>query len=211
MSVLRSRFAVVALTASLSSTAMLVAAGIAPARAVTLCSLTAGLFGCEAEKPPSNPTFYRSLANPDEKVDAAAAASMVSGYRRNNGLSAVTLDPKLMKMAETHAQAMASRNSLDHGVGGPFAQRIQRSGFDPKVAVENIGAGYHTLAEAFSGWRDSPTHRANMLRSGVTKMGIATAYSPNSKYRVFWAMVLAAPDDERPITSKNQTTSATKR
>jgi hypothetical protein len=28
-------------------------------------------------------------------------------------------------------------------------------------------------------------------------MGIAAAYSPNSKYKVFWALVLAAPDDRR--------------
>ena len=62
---------------------------------------------------------------------------------------------------------------------------------------DSIGAGYHTLAEAFSGWRDSPPHRANMLHSGVTKMGIAAVYSANSKYKVFWALVLAAPDDRR--------------
>ena len=72
------------------------------------------------------------------------------------------------------------------------------------MAVENIGAGYHTLAEAFSGWRDSPPHRANMLRSGVTKMGIAAVYAPGSKYKVFWALILAAPDDQAGITPKNQ-------
>ena len=56
-----------------------------------------------------------------------------------------------------------------------------------------MSAGYHTLAEAFSGWRDSPPHRANMLQSGVTKMGIAASYAPNTKYKVFWALILAAP------------------
>ena len=66
--------------------------------------------------------------------------------------------------------------------------------FDAAVAVENISAGYHTLAEAFSGWRDSPPHRANMLKSGATKMGIAATYAPGSKYKVFWTMILAAPD-----------------
>ena len=54
-----------------------------------------------------------------------------------------------------------------------------------------------TPAEAFSGWRDSPPHRANMLHSGVTKMGIAAVYAPHSKYKVFWALILAAPDDRR--------------
>jgi uncharacterized protein YkwD len=92
---------------------------------------------------------------------------------------------------------MASRNRFEHDAAGPFSARIKRSGFDAKVAVENIGAGYHTLAEAFSGWRDSPPHRANMLNSGVTKMGIAAVYAPNTKYKVFWALILAAPDDRR--------------
>ena len=79
------------------------------------------------------------------------------------------------------------------------AERLTIRGgrFDAKVAVENISAGYHTLAEAFSGWRDSPPHRANMLNKGVTRMGIAAIYSPKSKYKVFWTLILAAPDDKR--------------
>jgi uncharacterized protein YkwD len=168
-----------------------------PARAVTLCTLTAGLFGCSSYQPEGQPSFYKSMATADAKVDAAAAASMISGYRRNNGLNVVTLDDHLMRMAEEQARAMASKNRFEHDAGGPFDQRVKRSGYDAKIAVENIGAGYHTLAEAFSGWRDSPPHRANMLRSGVTKMGIAAVYSPNSKYKVFWALILAAPDDHR--------------
>ena len=169
-----------------------------PAQAVTLCALTLGLVGCASDyKPSGQPTFYQSMATADAKLDAAAAASMISGYRRNNGLSVVSLDPLLMKAAEEQARAMASKNRFEHDAAGPFAQRIKRSGYDAKIAVENIGAGYHTLAEAFSGWRDSPPHRANMLRSGVTKMGIAAVYSPKSKYKVFWALILAEPDDRR--------------
>ena len=54
-----------------------------------------------------------------------------------------------------------------------------------------------TTPGRFSGWRDSPPHRANMLKSGVTRMGIAAVYTPNSKYKVFWALILAAPDDAK--------------
>jgi len=172
-------------------------AGGSAANASVLCTLTLGLTGCDDAKPSGQPSFYQSMATADAKVDAKAAASMISGYRHNNGLGVVTLDDNLMRMAEEQARAMASKNKFEHDAAGPFAQRIKRSGFDAKVAVENIGAGYHTLAEAFSGWRDSPPHRANMLHSGVTKMGIAAVYSPNSKYKVFWALVLAAPDDKR--------------
>jgi uncharacterized protein YkwD len=188
-----------AVATALLGTAALVLSDAAcrPARAISLCEMSFGLLGCSDEKPNEQPSFYKSMATADAKVDAKAAASMISGYRRNNGLSIVTLDDKLMRMAEQQARAMASKDKFEHDAAGPFAQRVKRSGYDAKVAVENIGAGYHTLAEAFSGWRDSPPHRANMLHSGVTKMGIAAAYSPNSKYKVFWALVLAAPDDRR--------------
>ncbi|MCC7348277.1 MAG: CAP domain-containing protein [Variibacter sp.] len=148
--------------------------------------------------PAGEPSFYQSMARPGARLDLAAAQSMISGYRRNNGLSAVVVDPALTRMAEQQARAMAARNVVEHTVGGrTFIDRMKASGFDGKFAVENVGAGYHTLAEAFSGWRDSPSHRANMLRGGATHMGIAAIYAPNSKYKVFWCLVLAAADDSR--------------
>jgi len=155
---------------------------------------------CAGDRDPpasGEPSFYRSMAASGAQVDAAAAASMISGYRQNNGLGAVSVDPALMKLAAEQAYAMASRDRLDHDVGRGFSQRIAGSGYDAKAAYENIGAGYHTLAEAFSGWRGSPGHRANMLKRDVTQIGIAAAYSPRSKYKVFWALVLASPDDRR--------------
>jgi uncharacterized protein YkwD len=160
-------------------------------------SLAACISYGDNEPPAGAPSFYRTMAAADAHLDAAAAQSMISGYRRNNGLSVVTLDPALMRMAEDQARAMVARDKLDHNVGRSFTDRLRNSGFDAKFAVENIGAGYHTLAEAFSGWRDSPGHRANMLKSGVTRMGIAAVYSPRSKYKVFWSLVLAAPDDRK--------------
>ncbi len=147
--------------------------------------------------PKAEPSFYRNLAQPGAQLDAAAAASMISGYRANNGLPAVELDADLMRLAQSQADVMAKRDKLDHGAGKPFVQRLKASGYDAKRAAENISAGYHTLAEAFSGWRDSNPHRANMLLTGATRMGIAAVYTPGSKYKVYWAMILAEPDGKR--------------
>jgi uncharacterized protein YkwD len=166
-------------------------------RAVSL-GMVLALGGCAADQIPSGqPSFYRSLAQAGGQLDAAAAASMISGYRLNNGLGPVSLDPELTKMAETQARAMAGKDKLDHNVAGTFKDRLRKSGYNAKIGAENIGAGYHTLAEAFSGWRDSPPHKANMLLRGATKMGIAAVYVPNTKYKVFWALIMAAPDDPR--------------
>ena len=164
----------------------------------SLCAVAiaaAALAGCAGGRAPpaEQPSFYQSMAQPDVTVDAAAAASMISGYRGNNGLGAVTVDPELMRFASEQAHAMAAHDKMDHDAARPFAERIKSAGLGGSVAVENISAGYHTLAEAFSGWRDSPPHRANMLNRGATRMGIAAVYAPNSKYKVFWALVLAGP------------------
>jgi uncharacterized protein YkwD len=153
--------------------------------------------GNDTYVPQGEPSFYRNLANPGAEVDAAAAASMISGYRSNNGLPAVAIDPELMRLAKAQAEVMAKRDKLDHSASKPFNVRLKASGYDAKRAAENISAGYHTLAEAFSGWRDSPPHRANMLLAGATRMGIAAVYTPTSKYKVYWSLIVAEPDDEK--------------
>ena len=79
------------------------------------------------------------------------AASMIPQYRANNGLGAVAVDPELMRLAEAQSQAMADKNKLDHDVRAPLAKRLAGAGYPATVAVENVSAGYHTLAEAFSG------------------------------------------------------------
>jgi uncharacterized protein YkwD len=172
-------------------------AGRVAARLAGMLAL-ALLAGCAADRdPPSEPSFYRSLAEAGGQLDATTAASMISGYRANNGLTPVTVDPELMKLADAQARAMASRDKLDHNVIRGFNERLRAHGYQAKTAAENISAGYHTLAEAFSGWRDSPPHRANMLLNGATRMGIAAVYAPKSKYKVFWALILAAPDERQ--------------
>ena len=154
------------------------------------------LAGCAATtETPQQPAFYDNLARAEAQVNVNAAASLLSDYRRRNGLPPVEIDTRLVEMADAQAKAMAKRNQVSHDPGGRnFNKRLSASGFNASRAAENIGAGYHTLAEAFSGWRDSPSHNKNMLLAGATKMGIATAYAANSKYKVFWALVLAEPD-----------------
>jgi hypothetical protein len=164
------------------------------ARVAILCLTLAALAGCAGgELPKGEPSFYQNLTKPGARLDPAGAADMLSGYRHNNGLPAVTVDPALMQLAEDQARAMVARNKLSHEAAGPFTERLRRAGYRSRAAAENISAGYYTMAEAFSGWRDSPPHRANMLLKGATRMGIAAVQAPNSKYKVFWALILAAP------------------
>jgi uncharacterized protein YkwD len=159
-------------------------------RDLALALALLSLAGCaDSYVPKAEPSFYRDLS--------ISAASMISGYRANNDLPQVTLDPALMQLAQAQAALMARRDKLDHNTGKPFTARLKTSGYDAKTAAENISAGYHTLAEAFSGWRDSPPHRANMLLKGASRMGIAAVVAPTSKYKVYWTLILAEPDEPK--------------
>src|SRR5215475_12644966 len=98
---------------------------------VCAVAATALLCACAGERdlPTGEPSFYRSLATKDAQLDAATAASMISGYRTNNGLSPVSIDPQLMQLAQAQAQAMASRDKLDHNVTRGFNERLKAQGY----------------------------------------------------------------------------------
>lgn len=158
---------------------------------LAILSLTAlALAACQGASQPRNqtPTFYVSMANAGAVVDAATARDMISAYRRNNGLSPLTLDPDLQAAAEAEADAMAAVDKPSSA--DAFKARLSSAGFAAPAA--NLSAGYHTLAEAFSGWRESPQHNRVLLDSRATRIGIATAYAPNSKYKVYWVLAVAA-------------------
>ncbi len=123
-------------------------------RAAAAITITLLLAGCAAEAPVEPSAMYVNMADPGAHLDPVAAASMISQYRQNNGLGAVAVDPDLMKLAEAQSGAMAAQNKLDHDVRAPLAKRLSGGGYPATVAVENVSAGSHTLAEAFSGWRD---------------------------------------------------------
>jgi uncharacterized protein YkwD len=134
-----------------------------------------------------------TFAVSEAQAASGDAAAAISAYRREHGLPAVTTDARLTQLAREQAQAMAHAGVMDHSVAGPFSTRIAR--YDAAVAAENIAAGTHDFASTFVLWKESPGHNANLLRSGVTRVGIASAEAPQTRYKIYWALILARPDD----------------
>jgi uncharacterized protein YkwD len=120
---------------------------------------------------------------------SATAQAAISRYRAEHGLPPVTADAKLMRLAAEQANAMARAGVLDHEVARPFQARV--ASYGPEVAVENIAAGTRTFPATLDIWEHSPGHDANLRRAGVTRFGIASAEAPDSKYKVFWALIMA--------------------
>ncbi len=146
-----------------------------------------GAAGCTEPARTGQPAFYRDLGSATARVDANEARAMISAYRLNAGLNTLSLDPALVAAAQEEASAMAAADKPAQAEA--VKARLARGG--QPGAEANLSAGYRRLAEAFSGWRDSPQHDRVMKTPGMTRMGIATAYAPVSKYRVYWALILA--------------------
>lgn len=163
-------------------------------RLALICLMGLGLSACMGERM-QTPPFYQNLAGTHHQVDAATAAQMISQYRLNNGLSPVAPDAQLTTIAQTQADAMAGAGSVKASLAPSLqlSARMASIGEPKTAAAENVSAGYRTFAEAFSGWRESPKHNDVLLTKDATRLGIATAYAPNAKHKVFWSLVLAAP------------------
>jgi cysteine-rich secretory family protein len=124
------------------------------------------------------------------RTAAADPAAMISDFR----LKHVTLDSTLTRIAHDQAQAMASKDVLDHDVLGHFNTRVGPAGAGR--AAENIAYGYESFPKTLDQWINSSGHRKNLLLSGATRVGVASVKSAKSG-RTYWAMVIAG-DYERP-------------
>ncbi len=123
-------------------------------------------------------------------VSQGAAQAIISDYRKAHGLSTVELDATLQKAAQQQALAMANANELSHEVDGTLPRRLARNGVDPGAAIENVSAGYSSLASAIQSWKDSPEHNKNLLNTRMRRMGIAEAAAPKTRFKTFWSVIM---------------------
>jgi len=164
--------------------------GILAAPALTVAALLAGCASQPQAPSARQPAFYANLGETGARLDVADAAQTINLYRQRHGLAPLGVDPDLTALANSEAGAMAGRDAP------ASADALRRSLASRGVSAPmvNMSAGYRTMAEAFSGWRDSPAHNAAMLNPRATRMGVAAASArPNSKYRVYWTLITAGP------------------
>ncbi|HEY8564336.1 MAG TPA: CAP domain-containing protein [Beijerinckiaceae bacterium] len=119
--------------------------------------------------------------------DAEAAAQLISQYRVARGLSPVRADNRLNQAAEFQARAVAEVGELSHGA---FASRMASFGVGG-FSAENLSAGSRSVDQAVGRWKASPRHDENLLLPQATRIGLARADAPGSRYGRYWALVLA--------------------
>ena len=99
---------------------------------------------------------------------------LVNIERAKNGLSPLTYNWELSRVARYKSQDMRKNNYFSHTsptYGSPF-QMMKSFGITYKTAGENIARGYKTPEAVVNGWMNSSGHRANILNSTFTQIGV---------------------------------------
>ena len=127
---------------------------------------------------------------------------LVNEERSSRGLGILTLSQKLDAAADLHAQDMATNYYATNHTGSDssnLATRITRSGYEWTIIGENLAAGQTSASSVVQAWMNSTGHRANILNSNFTHLGLGYTYLSGTggtanNYRHYWAMELATGD-----------------
>ena len=132
---------------------------IYPGQALTIPQLDQGVSACESE-----------------------VIRLVNEARTQNGLKPLSANWELSRVARYKSQDMVDRRYFSHTsptYGTPF-QMIKSFGLTCRTAGENIAYGQSTPQAVFNAWMNSSGHRANILNSSYTQIGVG--YVPNGHY-----------------------------
>ena len=107
---------------------------------------------------------------------------LVNEIRAQNGLSALTYNWELSRVARYKSHDMVDNRYFSHTsptYGTPF-QMIRSFGLSYRSAGENIAYGQRTPQAVVNAWMNSSGHRANILSSSYTQIGVG--YVANGHY-----------------------------
>jgi uncharacterized protein YkwD len=104
---------------------------------------------------------------------------LTNQHRAAAGLRALTIDQRLINAAQGHSNDMAAHDKMSHtgSDGSDPGQRISAAGYGWRAWAENVAAGFPDAGSVDQGWWNSPGHRANMLSSSITQIGVGLSYS----------------------------------
>lgn len=121
-----------------------------------------------AQPAPTNPAPSTGLTS-----DEAKMVNLVNQARVGQGVKALSVNSQLVTLARRKSQDMVDKNYFSHTsptYGSPF-EMMKNAGVKYSTAGENI-AGAATVDSAHQSLMNSPGHRANILNSSFTEIGI---------------------------------------
>lgn len=121
--------------------------------------------------------------NPEK--DIRELHNTINNYRKQNGLSPITLDPELCQLAYKRACEQIILSGHTRPDGSDFYTILDEYGYPYSSTGENLCYLRNFPVEtAFEQWKKSPSHNENMLYSEWTKAGLALYEKNPGEYEI---------------------------
>ncbi|MGN0964464.1 SafA/ExsA family spore coat assembly protein [Dysosmobacter sp. HCP28S3_G4] len=117
----------------------------------------------------------------------AEVIRLVNDIRKQNGLSPLTANWELSRVARYKSQDMVDNRYFAHNsptYGTPF-EMMRAFGLSFRTAGENIAYGYATPQKVVDGWMNSSGHRANILNASYKQIGVGYVAKGNYWTQMF--------------------------
>ncbi len=128
------------------------------------------------------PTNDSSVLNYEKEV-----IRLVNEIRVKNGLKELTYNWELSRVARYKSQDMKDNRYFSHTspvYGSPF-QMMKSFGITYRTAGENIAKGQKDPQAVVNAWMNSSGHRANILNSSFTQIGVGYVADGNYWTQMF--------------------------
>lgn len=147
--------------------------------------------------PPRSLVIETSADNSGVNDTAAAEKRLLDLMNRDRQaqkLPALVWDDRLARVAKAHSEEMRHTKVVAHvsPVTGSAADRVRNAGIRTGVVLENVARAYG-IAEAHAGLMNSPGHRANLMSTTATHvgMGVVLGDDVSGRRELFLTQVFA--------------------
>lgn len=142
-----------------------------------------------AVRPSYTQTVSRPSASKPLQSTAAQMVSLVNAERARQGLPALTVSTTVQQAAQTRAGELQTSFSHTRPSGASCFTALTEAGVSYARAGENIAYGQSTPEAVVQSWMSSSGHRANILSSSFTTIGIGCTVVNETAY---WAQLFTA-------------------
>lgn len=129
--------------------------------------------------------------NAETEGAGGAGLAALNAARASAGLPALSLAPRLTRVAQNHSCDQAVTMKMGHvgSDGADLRKRLDRGGVSGNAWAENVGMGQRSVDEMVTAWMTSAGHRANILNPRYRAAGLAVSRDVTGQ--PYWTLVLA--------------------
>lgn len=152
-------------------------------------------------------TTQQLLTSKDSFLAAVVASVLVdltNADRAGEGLHGLSVNPTLVKAAQAKADDMARAGYFAHNSpdGKTPWYWFGQAGYQFSYAGENLAVFFGDSEDVERAWMNSPSHRANIMNSRFSEIGIATSEGLyQGQKTVFVVQMFGAPSIKKPLAT----------